>query len=512
MATQTVKQFLRTHDNDVVDLFTKLTNPVSTELFESVRHQPDLDNSVFIDYKIALDLLRLSNDIFDNKVYVRTDTPPPPPPPSIPASLSSKIATLENMVRRINDNSRYKEPLELILKRLMIEHEISNIETLVKQFLDMYKLYRVDESELNQLFNELTTIELTQPIPDANTVKVYPSQKQASNMGSIITTPEINMRPTSPPALSTLPVTVSTSHSALPTSASAIPTLPVTPSTLPVTVSTLPPEPLTLPPVPPTLPPVPPPLPAESTLPTPPTQSSGSFLPPPPPPPPPPPMNDNIILPLVSPPPPAMDNDIISPLVNVETVPQPISSSTPKKKTTPPPEEDLSAQILRVSKARLARLSENNATPVIKSKPPVTKTKPQALTLRNKKAVQEVQQPIRATSIADIFKKSFENDSFRDDITARRTSHAPSSSDNNANENSEDWLAEPEDIADYKNQFNVYQKKIAGFPMEIPANIQALSKTITDTLNKSQHTTNDRDTIQKLLYELATAINKATSI
>nr|WNA17381.1 p78/83 [Alphabaculovirus mabrassicae] len=505
MATQTVKQFLRTHDNDVVDLFTKLTNPVSTELFESVRHQPDLDNSVFIDYKIALDLLRLSNDIFDNKVHVRTDTPPPPPPPSIPASLSSKIATLENMVRRINDSSRYKEPLELILKRLMIEHEISNIETLVKQFLDMYKLYRVDESELNQLFNELTTIELTQPIPDANTVKVYPSQKQASNMGSIITTPEINMRPTSPPALSTLPVTVSTSHSALPTSASALPTLPVTVSTLPVT-------PLTLPPVPPTLPPVPPPLPAESTLPTPPTQSSGSFLPPPPPPPPPPPMNDNIILPLVPPPPPAINNDIISPLVDVETVPQPISSSTPKKKTTPPPEEDLSAQILRVSKARLARLSENNATPVIKSKPPVAKTKPQALTLRNKKAVQEVQQPIRATSIADIFKKSFENDSFRDDITARRTSHAPSSSDNNANENSEDWLAEPEDIADYKNQFNVYQKKIAGFPMEIPANIQALSKTITDTLNKSQHTTNDKDTIQKLLYELASAINKATSI
>ncbi|WBB27256.1 AC1629-like protein [Mythimna sequax nucleopolyhedrovirus] len=474
MATQTVKQFLRTHDNDVVDLFTKLTNPVSTELYESVRRQPDFDNNVFIDMKVALDLLRLSNDIFDGKVFVRTDTPPPQPQPtlmsSIPASVSSKIATLENMVRRINDNSRYKVPLELILNRLMREQEISNIETLVKEFLDMYKLYRVDESKLNQLFNELTTIEMTQPIADASTVKVFASQKQPSDMGSIVATPEINMQPTiMPPAAPPLPPLLP------PTSS------PPVPPTLPVELPSLP-----------SLPPPPPP------PPPPPTQAS---TPPPPPPPP--------------PPQPPMNNDSSLPSINVEIVAQqPIASSTPTKKTIArPAEEDLSAQILRVSQARLARLSEKNAVPIIKSKPPVSQTKPQSSTLRNKKAVKEVQQPIRATSIADIFKKSFENDdSYRDDITARRTSHAPSSSDNNGNENAEDWLAEPEDIADYKNQFNVYQKKIAGFPIEIPANIQTLSKTIAETLKKSQHTTNDKDTIQKLLYELSTAINKVTSI
>nr|QNH90476.1 orf1629 [Mamestra configurata nucleopolyhedrovirus A] len=466
MATQTVKQFLRTHDNDVVDLFTKLTNPVSSELYESVRHQPDLENNVFIDYKIALDLLRLTNDIFDNKVFVRTDTPQLVST-SIPASLSSKIATLENMVRRINDSSRYKVPLELILNRLMSEQEISNIEALVKQFLDLYKLYRVDESELNQLLNELTTIDISQPVADANTVKAYASQKQPPEMGSIVATPEINMRPSLPPAPPSLPPAPPSLPPIQPTPAPpAPPLLPVTPPTLPATPPTIPAPP-----------------PANSTLPT---QASGSQPPPPPP-----------------PPPPAMDNEIVD---------QPFSSSTPKKKAAPPPDEDIASQILRVSKARLARLSEKDAPLKIQSKPPVSKAKPQSSTLRNKKAIQEVQQPIRAASIADIFKKSFENDSFRDDITARRISHAPSSSDNNANENAEDWLAEPEEIAGYKNQFNVYQKKIAGFPMEIPANIQTLSKTITETLNKSQHTTNDKDTIQKLLYELATAINKATTI
>jgi hypothetical protein len=474
MATQSVNDYFRTHNNDVVDLLSKLTRPVSNELYDSVCYRADADDDIQLNSRTLLDYLQLANAIYDGAVSVRVDATPVP---SIPMALSSKITQLETMVRRINESSRYKTSLKLILDRIVNEHEISNIEVLVKQFLDLYKLYQKDESGLNQLFNELTTLDRMQPVSDTTPVKVYASQKQPSavNMGSIVATPVINNMPP-PPAPQPTPVY----QTVAPPQSPSIPTPEISIST--PNVST--PEILNSTPNVTNIPPSPPLAPAVDIAlapavdialipPPPPLPPSGSFPPPPPPPPPPMPMPE---------------------IGETPSAPTGVTAKPPPKAAPP---LDLQTELsMHFAKQKKNLMKKPKLMPL-----PEHPTS----TLQSKRTQAKEKLQPRAQSLLDILS---------DVMVSRRSAVAESSSasEQNQNEFDDDWLASPELIKSLRVQYSDLQKKMKALPMEPSDAIASLSNAISIILTKKQITHDDSDSLKNYIHQLGESINDTTAL
>ncbi|AIE47734.1 pp78/83 [Peridroma alphabaculovirus] len=476
-ATQSVYEYFENPENNAVDLIPRLTKPVSTELYDAVCYRGEDDEGIVLNSRTLLELLQLSMSIYRNEVNVRVDAPPPV---QVPAALSAKITQLENMVRRINDGSRFKPALRDLLERIVNENSVHGMTALFKTFLDMYKLYQDEESSLDHLFQEIVTLEqpaATPPLvapPKKDTLAPLPpsaSYAGETNMGSVVSAPAVN------------------GH-ALPQQTAVLPQ-PPTESAVPVP-----------PPIAPVPPPIPPPPVAAPLIPPP------SVMPPPPPPPPsnvpppppPPPMPALITTPNSAPPPPPMPEGFAPPpppppQVSAPTSPSKARATPPPKAGSPPPldfaaELRMALQKKVLSPTKRPRLESLLEDDVASSNSKLAKPKPQ-----------------RAPSTMSIVEVLGEA------MTNRRLAVAESSSATEPNdEGDNDWLVPQERLAQLKNTYNDLAKKISQLPMEPSAVVSSLSGNIAHVLSKKQVTIDDADLLQTYLEQLDKRLKDFTTI
>ncbi|CDG72619.1 p78/83 WASP family protein [Spodoptera exigua multiple nucleopolyhedrovirus] len=459
--TESVLNFLQNPNNNVVDLFQKLTTPVSMELYDAVCYRDNnrstYDDEVTLNSRTLMEFLQLSMAIYNNKIGVRVDDDAAIPTsmtttPS--AAISTKITQLENMVRRVNDNSRFKSKLQNILERIINENNFNNLSALFKTFLDLYKLYQVEESDIDQLFREIVTLDrpaaakiiapgavatdVVETVSSASpsvAAVAKPTLRRLSSMGA-----EQSYAPPPPPPPPPLPMSASTVASPDDKIENKID----------VVETALPPPP----------PPPPPPMPSSlisiPTLTTPVDQSTtNAFTPPPPPPPPPPPSSQTT--------PPSL----------------PLSSSSSiqvdKAPVTAPPVIDFSTEL----KERLKR------------KTPLSPDKLSTLQHQAKRP---------ATAAAEIVPRSESTLS----ILQRRVAVEPSStsSGTEAQDDENDWLASTTEVTALKTQFKNLQKKIEQLPMELPDSITTLTAAISSIFEKTQIMADDADTLRAYLNKL----------
>nr|UWK31525.1 orf1629 [Spodoptera exigua multiple nucleopolyhedrovirus] len=452
--TESVLNFLQNPNNNVVDLFQKLTTPVSMELYDAVCYRDNnrstYDDEVTLNSRTLMEFLQLSMAIYNNKIGVRVDDAAIPTSmtttPS--AAISNKITQLENMVRRVNDNSRFKSKLQNILERIINENNFNNLSALFKTFLDLYKLYQVEENDIDQLFREIVTLDrpaaakiiapgavATETVSSASpsvAAVAKPTLRRLSSMGA-----EQSYAPPPPPP----PPPMSTSIVASPDDKIE--------NKIDVVETALPP-----PPPPPPPPPMPSSLISIPTLTTPVDQSTtNAFIPPPPPPPPSSSQTTPPSLPLSS-----------SSSIQVDKAPVPA-----------PPVIDFSTEL----KERLKR------------KTPLSPDKLSTLQHQAKRP---------ATAAAEIVPRSESTLS----ILQRRVAVEPSStsSGTEAQDDENDWLASTTEVTALKTQFKNLQKKIEQLPMELPDSITTLTAAISSIFEKTQIMADDADTLRAYLNKL----------
>lgn len=234
-----------------MDLFDRLNVSVSNELYDAVCYR--YDDEITLNSRTLLEFLQLSMAIYNDEVAVRVSDAKSPN--QMTSTLTTKISQLENMVRKVNDSSRFKIKLQHILEQIINENNYNNLSKLFKTFLDLYKLYQTEESELDDLFKEIVTLDQTlkETLPAS-------SKENLSSMGS-----QQSYIPPPPPPLpqeETIPSTFEQlSNIPLPPNPPPPPPMPEptpTPPSLPQLIST------------PNAPPLPPPLPISNTSSSPP--------------------------------------------------------------------------------------------------------------------------------------------------------------------------------------------------------------------------------------------------
>ncbi|ACI47371.1 orf1629 [Spodoptera litura nucleopolyhedrovirus II] len=477
---QSVLDFLQDPNNNVVDFFQKLTSPVSMELFDAVCYRDDnrstYDDEVTLNSRTLLEFLQLAMAIYNNKVGVKyaiediTTTTAAPKPMASAAAISAKITQLENMVRRVNDSSRFKSKLQNILERIINENNINNLGALFKTFLDLYKLYQTEESEIDELFREIVTLDrgaevtVSSASPSAAAVATSKPQPQPA-MGA-----EQSYAPPPPlmsatagayssnaiEKLDNYDVVAGTTSVAEPVYAEPVYAgpPPPPPPPMPNLIST-PNVPLssTETSVPSAfIPPPPPPLPFSSSLPN---------IPPPPPPPPAP--------PLETPPVPSF----------VAAAPPPLPPTSAQQQAPPPPPVmDFNTEL----KERLKR------------KTPLSPDK--FSTLQAKRT----QKPEAAAAAAVPRSESTLS------ILNRRMAMLPPSSSSGTETHDEDrnndWLASSTEITALKSQFRDLQKKIEQLPMEPPESITTLTAAVSSIFDKAQIFADDAETLRAYIAKL----------
>nr|ADV91233.1 Sf2 protein [Spodoptera frugiperda multiple nucleopolyhedrovirus]AFH58965.1 ORF1629 [Spodoptera frugiperda multiple nucleopolyhedrovirus]QED40203.1 PP78/83 [Spodoptera frugiperda multiple nucleopolyhedrovirus]QRN46114.1 PP78/82 [Spodoptera frugiperda multiple nucleopolyhedrovirus] len=446
MATMqtTVYEFLQNPQNNVVDLFQKLTKPVSTELFDAVCYRDEnmssYDDEVTLNSRTLMEVLQLAWAIYENKVMVRVDAAPAST--SIPVAMSAKITQLKNMVRHVNDSSRFKSKLENILESIVNENNISNLSALLKTFLDLYKLYQIEENDINKLFTEIVTLDQTKP--SAETVSSALPNKAPVSTSIPQSTPKMGAEqsyaPPPPPPPPSAPITLDENND------DAILSQPP-PS--PIKVSTSPPQmDIFAPP--------PPPMPNLISTPNAPVSVN---IPPPPPPPPPPPMMSPPTSEIPLPPPPTSSKIVVQ--------------STKDDKPSPKPVDFQSE--LRERLKRKTPISEDKLKAL--QNPPAA-TKP--------KSSLPAEAPLMARSESAM------------SILHRRNVIQPSSTSSGSEipEEDNDWLASPSEIESLKTQYVLLKKKLEQLPMEPPESITTLMTAINMILAKKQITADDADTLR----------------
>lgn len=471
-------EFLQDPQNNVVDLFQKFTAPVSRELHDAVCYRDDnrsaSDDEVTLNSRTLLEFLQLSLAIYDNKVRVRVDVEPTTAAPAnttiattsmslgIPAAMSAKITQLENMVRRINDSSRFKSKLQNILEHIINENNINNLSALFKTFLDLYKLYQVEESEINELFQEIVTLDRSS---GGETVSsALPSKA-----------PVATSKPPSSPLMGAEQSYVSPLPPTSETTAAFSTTPPPPVEHEEIQVVSIPPPP---PPMDTMFAPPPPPMPNLISTPNVPTNvdvsSSKAFIPPPPPPPPPPPSA------IIPPPPP--------PPTVTPPPPTTLSTSTTASKptaTTAPPPIDFNTEL----KERLKRKTQNLPND-IEAK-------------RVAAAAATIQKPIESPRSESTLS-----------ILQRRVAVEPSStsSGTEVQEEDNDWLASSTEITALKTQFRDLQKKIEQLPMEPPDSITTLVAAIISIFEKTQIFADDAEILRSYIARLEKLIKSTMTL
>ncbi|QEI03494.1 P78/83 [Spodoptera cosmioides nucleopolyhedrovirus] len=470
--TESVLDFFRDPNNNVVDLFQKLTTPVSMELYDAVCYRDDnrstYDDEVTLNSRTLLEFLQLSMAIYNNKIRVRVDEPPVSLSSMTLApssAISTKITQLENMVRRVNDSSRFKSKLQNILERIINEKNINNLSALFKTFLDLYKLYQVEESEIDQLFREIVTLDrpsggvetVSSASPSAAAV-AKPKPPSQSAMGA-----EQSYAPPPPPMSET---TVASSET--------INVQPISDDKVEDKVGVE--EVIFVPPPPP-----PPPTNLISTpnsiSPNADTSSANAFIPPPPPPPPP----FSSQAPPPPPPPPPMQ------LPSMPLLEETVASATklPAAAAPPPPVIDFNTEL----KERLKR------------KTPLSPDK--FSTLQAKK-------PAAAVEADEMSGRSESTLS----ILQRRVALEPSSTSSGTEVQDEenDWLASSTEVTALKAQFRNLQKKIEQLPMELPDSITTLMVAISSIFDKAQIMADDADTLRVYMTKLERLIKDTMTL
>ncbi|AXU41600.1 PP78/83 [Spodoptera eridania nucleopolyhedrovirus] len=474
---QSVLDFLQDPNNNVVDFFQKLTSPVSMELFDAVCYRDDnrstYDDEVTLNSRTLLEFLQLAMAIYNNKVgvkYAMEDiiTTTAAKPMASAAAISAKITQLENMVRRVNDSSRFKSKLQNILEHIINENNINNLGALFKTFLDLYKLYQAEESEIDELFREIVTLdrgaEVTVSSASPSAAAVATSKPQPpSAMGA-----EQSYAPPPPPVSATAGAYSSNTIQKIDNYDDV------------VAGTTAVAEPVYAEPVylagPP--PPPPPPMPNLISTPNVPLSSTetsvpSAFIPPPPPPP----LPFSSSLPNIPPPPPPappLETPVPS---SVAAAPPPLPP-TSAQQPPPPPVMDFNTEL----KERLKR------------KTPLSPDK--FSTLQAKRT----QKPEAATAAAVPRSESTLS------ILNRRMAMLPPSSSSGTEAHDEDrnndWLASSTEITALKSQFRDLQKKIEQLPMEPPESITTLTAAVSSIFDKAQIFADDAETLRAYIAKL----------
>jgi hypothetical protein len=474
---QSVLDFLQDPNNNVVDFFQKLTSPVSMELFDAVCYRDDnrstYDDEVTLNSRTLLEFLQLAMAIYNNKVGVKyamedvTTTTAAAKPRASAAAISAKITQLENMVRRVNDSSRFKSKLQNILERIINENNINNLGALFKTFLDLYKLYQAEESEIDELFREIVTLDrgaevtVSSASPSAAAVATSKPQPQLA-MGA-----EQSYAPPPPPMSATAGAYSSNNIEKIDNYDDVVAS----------TTAVAEPVYLAGPPPPPPPPPMQnlistPNVPLSSTE----TSVPSAFIPPPPPPP----LPFSSSLPHIPPPPPP------PPAPPLETpVPSSVAAAAPPLPPTsaqqppppPPPVMDFSTEL----KERLKR------------KTPLSPDK--FSTLQAKR----IQKPEAAAAAVPRSESTLS-------ILNRRMAMLPPSSSSGTEAHDEDrnndWLASSTEITALKSQFRDLQKKIEQLPMEPPESITTLTAAVSSIFDKAQIFADDAETLRAYIAKL----------
>ncbi|QNV47850.1 pp78/83 [Alphabaculovirus altersperidaniae] len=466
MTTQSVLDFFQDPQNDIVDLFRKLTVPVSMELFDAVCYRDDnrsvYDDEITLNSRTLLEFLQLSLAIYDNKVKVRVDAnlEPTKTTTTIPAAMTAKITLLENMVRQVNDSSRFKSKLQNILEHIINENNVNNLSALFKTFLDLYKLYRVEESEIDTLFQEIVTLDhrrsetaVSSASPSVAAV-AKPKPSLQSAMGA-----EQSYVPPPPPLTSTTSFssTIIDKEKTAEEDSNFVSLPPPLPPPMPNLIST-------------------PNAPLSTTTDVP---SIDTFIPPPPPPPPLSLPSDQVISSLPPPPPPPPPPSASLPMAD-----KPVAVVATPTPAAPAPTIDFNTEL----KERLKR------------KTPLSPDK--FSTLQPKRVQKPIAQNVPPRSESTL------------SILQRRVAVEPSSTSSGTEVQDEDndWLASSTEITALKTQFRDLQKKIERLPMEPSESITTLMTAISSVFDKPQIFADDAETLRAYMVKLERLIKDAMTL
>nr|QBI90225.1 vp1629 [Trichoplusia ni single nucleopolyhedrovirus] len=171
-----------------------MTHVTVKEYLQSLNYQPHpmdfvrrlnfsnavIGDRIVMDRELAIKYLRLAESIYQNTVKIAIDVPA-----NVPAVLpdnvrmKNKILQLENMVTRVDANSRYKTILFDIIDKINHENELSKIENLMKTFFKLYKQYQ-DEVEkptakIDSIFNQIINLDTSAATPFTPTSVSPPS-------------------------------------------------------------------------------------------------------------------------------------------------------------------------------------------------------------------------------------------------------------------------------------------------------------------------------------------------
>nr|QGW49415.1 viral capsid associated protein [Chrysodeixis includens nucleopolyhedrovirus] len=181
-----------------------MTQVTVRDYLQSLNYQPPQDfvrkldfgdavigNKVVMDRALAIKYLRLAESIYHNTAKITLDlaanvrdTIGPTVLPDI-VHMKNKILQLENMVSRVDANSRYKTILYDIIDKINHENELSRIESLMKTFLKLYKQYQEEvekpTAKIDSIFNQILNLD------NQSVVSSAPSSPLSGSIPSIPT-------------------------------------------------------------------------------------------------------------------------------------------------------------------------------------------------------------------------------------------------------------------------------------------------------------------------------------
>ncbi|AAY83933.1 ORF1629 [Chrysodeixis chalcites nucleopolyhedrovirus] len=159
-----------------------MTQVTVREYLQSLNYQPPTDfvrrldfgnavigDRVVMDRALAIKYLRLAESIYQNTAKITIDVAANVRDTIGPAVLpdnvrmKNKILQLENMVTRVDANSRYKTILFDIIDKINHENELLKIENLMKTFFKLYKQYQEEvekpTAKIDSIFNQILTLD-----------------------------------------------------------------------------------------------------------------------------------------------------------------------------------------------------------------------------------------------------------------------------------------------------------------------------------------------------------------
>jgi hypothetical protein len=450
-ALQTVHDYFQDPNSNVIDLLPRLSKPVTAELFNAVCGEEESGDMVQLNARTLIDYLQLASAIYDDRIKVRIDNTPLATVP--PKNMSSKITHLEFMVRRVNSTSRFRQPLENLLERIVSEDDTNAIAELFKAFFDVYKLYQDEESELDNLFQKIVTLD--QPQTLLSTASVVPA-KPVVEMGSVIGGVLPNESAAPQPVSAMIPP--------------AAPLMsPVTPLIPPVSA---PPPNLISTPNQPIAPPAPP-------------MMTG---PPPPPPPPPP----TLI-------PPQVEKALPAPPPKEKAAAANITTSEPVEMFA-----ELNEKLKQIREREESPEKNTSDHPVLKKpkiidRPKIAARPPAAAVAAKGRPAKPV--PESAAPLLELMNKA---------INSRRTAVGASSSEDAANDADfdNDYTLNPDQVKNLIDRYKKITKKIGELVMEPSDKIASLSSAVAHIIKKQQIMNEDGETANRYLDDLQELIDE----